>query len=152
MDVFGGKGKSVEVWGPTASVEVKAAALGSVVGDSWLLEGVTIGAKEIVDVRKCFEDVAYIYALGNDQGRCVIVLNFVVFIGQKDCGQGQGFEAVEAGLRAYAKGRISQSTSPQPISIGSFTRNGWLMGIDIGALDVEKSVCHSSATFLMELE
>lgn len=153
MEVFGSKGKSVEVWGPAASVEVRAPALGSVIGDSWLLEGVTISAKEIVDVRQCFEDVAYIYALGNDQGKCVIVLHFIVFIGQKDCGQGKGFEAVEAGMRAYAQNRISteEGRKRQIIGIGSFARQGWLVGIDISGLDPERSVCHAAATFIMEL-
>ena len=152
MDVFGGNGKGVEVWGPAASVEVKAEALGSIIGNSWILEGVNIGAKEIVDVRKCFEDVAYIYALGNDQSRCIIVLNLVVFIGEKDCKKTKGFNAVNEGLTAYYNGRISEKTSPMTIGIGSFVRTGWLIGIDISGLDVDRSLCHASATFLMELK
>ena len=86
MEVFsiGGASKPVKAWGPTASVGVQVPALEGIggKGSDWLLEGVQIGAKEIVDVRQCFNDVSYIYALGNDQGQCMISLSFIIFIGR----------------------------------------------------------------------
>ena len=149
MDIFSSNSKGVEVWGPIASVTVKAGALGNI--DSWILEGVTIGAKEIVDVRQCFSDVAYLYALGNDQSRCTIALSFAVFIGAKECQGGNNTKAIDDGLKAYASGRISKHTSPMQVGIGSFARNGWLVGLDIGNVDPIRGVAHAVASFIMEL-
>lgn len=155
MDVFsiGGKSKPVKVWGPIASVSVKAGGLASIGrnGSDWLLEGVQVGAKEIVDVRQCFNDVSYIYALGNDQGQCRMVLMFMVFVGTEDCSGDNNTDAIMEGIVEYKNGRISQNTSPVPVSIGNFSAKGWLVGIDIGNIDAEKGVCHGVATYIMQL-
>lgn len=154
MNIFsiGKDSRPVKVWGPTASVSVSISALGSIVGDDWVLEGVQIGAKEIVDVRQCFNDVSYIYALGNDQGNCSIVLSFVVFIGTKNCVGGDNMAAIELGLSKYKNSRISRNTTPTTISIGGFSTRGWLTGLSIGNLDAEKGICHAVSTFIMQLE
>jgi len=153
MRVFDSDGRETVIWGPTASVEVNVPAMGSVIWkDSWVLDGVTIGAKEIVDVRQCFGDVAYIYALGNDQGKCLISLSFVIFLGKKNCTEGTPFESIDDGLSAYAGNRISIRTGAQPITIGGFSRNAWLIGIDIGNTEAGKSISHGNVSFMMELE
>lgn len=155
MDVFsiGGRSKPVKVWGPIASVSVKAGGLGSIGGNGsdWLLEGVQVGAKEIVDVRQCFNDVSYIYALGNNQSSCVMSLSFMVFIGTKNCFGDNNTDAIMEGIREYKNSRISQNTSPVVVSIGNFSKKGWLIGIDIGAMDPGKAVCHGVATYMMQL-
>lgn len=153
MDVFtiGGKTKPVKVWGPTASVNIEVPALGSVVGNSWVLEGMQVGAKEIVDIRQCFNDVSYIYALGNDQSRCSITLSFVVFIGTEDCKGNNNMSAIKAGLEAYKNSRISKTPTVTHLGIGGFATKGWLIGIDIGQLDAERGLCHGVATFIMQL-
>lgn len=152
MDVFsiGGRSKPVKVWGPIASVYVKAGGLGYI-GSDWLLEGVQVGAKEIVDVRQCFNDVSYIYALGNDQGQCRLVLMFIVFIGTKGCSFENNTSAITNGIVKYKEGRISQNTSPVTVSVGDFSAKGWLVGIDIGSVDADKGVCHGVATYIMQL-
>lgn len=154
MDVFsiGGESKPVKVWGPTASVQPKIHALGELVGDDWLVEGVQVGAKEIVDVRQCFNDVSYIYALGNDQSRCSLSVQFIVFVGTKDCKGKENMEAISNGIVQYKNRRISQAPTPGPIGIGGFSVMGWLIGIDIGSMDAGKGVCHGVATFIMQLE
>lgn len=153
MDVFsiGGTSKPVKIWGPTASVRPKIHALGALVGDDWLVEGVQIGAKEIVDVRQCFNDVSYIYALGNDQGRCSLSVQFVVFVGTKFCSFTDNMGAISRGIVQYKNRRISQAPTPGTIVIGGFSAMGWLIGIDIGSMDAEKGVCHGVATFMMQL-
>jgi hypothetical protein len=154
MKVFSisGDSRATEMWGPTASVSVRIAALDAVVGGSWLLEGVNIGAKEIVDVRQCFNDVAYIYALGNDQRQCSITLQFVVFIGTRYCRGKSNTKAIQSGLNSYKTNRVSQKTAPQPITIGSFSTKGWLIACDIGQFDPVRGLCHAVATFIMQLE
>lgn len=155
MDVFsiGGKGKSVKIWGPIASVSVKAGGLGSIgrKGSDWLLEGVQVGAKEIVDVRQCFNDVSYIYALGNNQNSCIMSLSFLVFIGTENCSGDNNTDAIMKGIEEYKNNRISQNTSPVTVSIGNFSKKGWLMEIGIGAVDAGKAVCHGVATYMMQL-
>ena len=152
MKVFSSDSGSIEVWGPTASVDVKASALGGVVDDSWILVNFAIGAREIVDIRQCFDDVSYIYALGNNQAQCAITLTFAVFIGKKSCKGTNNTAAIEKGLSAYVNSRISKKTSPSSITIGNFSRMGWLTGIDIGNLDANKGVCYGTAHFIMELK
>lgn len=154
MKIFqiNGDKRVTEMWGATASVEVKVDALGSIVGESWLLESVQVGAREIVDVRQCFNDVSYIYALGNDQSRCSIVLQFVVFVGTKFCKGTSNTKAIKDGLDKYKTNRISQKTAPMPITIGSFSTQGWLISCDIGQVDPSKGTCRGVLTFIMQLE
>lgn len=153
MTVFSSKdSRSLEVWGPTSSVNINVPALSSVVDDTWLLVDMSIGAAEIVDIRQCFDDVSYIYALGNDQSKCSIVLKFVIFIGRKKCRGGNYTNSIVRGLNSYASNRISQKTSPSTITIGTFSRMGWLRAIEIGGVDPAKGICYGTATFIMELK
>jgi hypothetical protein len=154
MKVFSisGDSRATEMWGPTASVSVRVAALDAVVGSSWLLEGVNLSAKEIVDVRQCFNDVAYIYALGNDQRQCSINLQFVVFIGTRHCRGESNTKAIQSGLNSYKINRVSRNTVPLPITIGSFSTKGWLIACNIGQFDPARGLCHAVATFIMQLE
>ena len=152
MKVFSSDSRGVEAWGPTASVDVKVDALGGVVDNSWILVNFAVGAREIVDVRQCFDDMSFIYALGNNQSNCQISLTFAILIGTKFCKGNNNTAAIEAGLSAYVSNRISQKTSAGKISIGNFSRMGWLTGIDIGNADVNKGVCYGTVHFLMELK
>lgn len=154
MKIFqiSGDDRAVEMWGPTASVAVKVDALGSSVGDDWLLEGAQIGAKEIVDVRQCFNDVSYIYALGNDQGQCSIILQFVVFVGTRFCRGQHNTKAIQTGLKQYVANRISQHTAALNITIGNFSTKGWLTAINIGQFDATRGLCRGTVSFIMQLE
>ena len=154
MKIFqiSGDSRATEMWGPTAAVVVKVDALGGSVDDDWLLAGAQIGAKEIVDVRQCFNDVSYIYALGNDQNQCLITLQFLIFIGTKFCRGQHNTRAIRTGLKQYVANRISQKTSAQNITIGNFSAKGWLKGIDIGQFDASRGVCSGTLSFIMQLE
>lgn len=154
MKIFqiSGDNRATEMWGPTAGVVVKVDALGSSVDADWLLSNARVGAKEIVDVRQCFNDVSYIYALGNDQGQCAIVLNFVIFIGTKSCRGQHNTKAIADGLKKYVSNRISQKTSAQNITIGNFSTKGWLTSIDIGQFDASRGTCGGTLSFIMQLE
>lgn len=152
MDIFGSSGKSVVAWGPAASTTVEVSSLEGVVNDSWVLSGVNIGAKEIVDIRQCFNDISYIYALGNDQGKCVFLLTFIVFLGRKNCtGGDDNFQAIKQGIDAYKSNRISQNTEPKTVTIGTFSCQGWLTGIDIGQTDPSTDTCQGVLSFIMQL-
>lgn len=146
--------KSVRINGPMTKVTVNVPALKSVVGSkstsTWMLMDMHYGAREIVDVRQCFNDVSFIYALGNKQEACVISLKFAVFLGS--CGGGDGTKNIKLGLESYIGGRISNNTKPQTITIGGFSCYGWLTGIDIGQVDIERSVCYATAHFILELK
>ena len=152
MDVFtiSGANKPVKTWGPTASVKVKLSVLDGLVNDTWLLEGLYIGAKEIVDIRQCFNDVSYIYALGNDQSSCLITLNFLVFIGTRGCRGTSNLSVITD--NNYRADRISQHTTPHTLGIGGFAIKGWLKEINIGQLDPERGVCHGTVGFIMQME
>lgn len=154
MRVFGSSSKnSTTVWGPTASVAVKVPALGfNSKQDDWILAGISVGAKEIVDVRQCFNDVSYIYALGNDQGRCMLSISLLVFLGSKNCKGKDNTGRMDKSLKAYVKNRVSKHTAANTITIGSFSRKGWLIGADIGQFDMNKATCLVTGTFIMQLE
>ena len=152
MKVFGSDSGKIKIYGPTASVRVNVKALGGVVGDSWLLTDFHVGAKEIVDVRQCFNDVSYIYALGNNQAKCEISLTFAIFIGRSNCeGENNNTSAIDDGIGAYIENRISNSTETSQITIGDFSSYGWLIGFDIGQLDAVKGICYASVQFIMKL-
>lgn len=155
--IFSGEGdiSTLEVWGPTATVNVIIDALGGIVKEDWLLVNLSAGAREIVDVRQCFNDVSVIYALGNNQGQCVMSLTFAIFVGRKNCtgsGPNSNTVALAKGFQQYASNRISKKPQRSSITIGSFSRFGWLTGIDIGNLDAEKGICYGTVHFIMELE
>jgi len=152
MLIFSSDSRGVDVWGPTASVDVKCDALGDIVDDTWVLTNLSIGAKEIIDVRQCFDDLSFIYALGNNQASCHITLVFAVLVGKKNCNSLGAMSAVDEGLDEYVKNRISQNLSGGVISIGKFSRRAWLIGIDIGNVDTAKGVCYGTLTFNMELK
>ena len=153
MKVFSADTDSIEVWGPTASVDVSISALGSIVNNTWLLVNLSAGAREIVDVRQCFNDVSVIYALGNNQGQCIMTLTFAIFIGQKNCisVKNSNTVALAKGFEKYASKRISKNPQRSSITIGSFSRYGWLTGVDVGNLDAEKGICYGTVHFIMEL-
>lgn len=152
MKVFSSYSRGVEAWGPTASVDVKVDALGGVVETSWILVNFSVGAREIVDVRQCFNDMSFIYALGNNQSACQISLTFAILIGRRNCFLTNNTSAIGSGMSSYVRNRISQRISAGKISIGNFSRMGWLTGIDIGNLDADKGVCYGTVHFLMELK
>lgn len=154
MKIFSSDSRAIEAWGPTASVIVHVEALGSVVDKSWVLVNFSIGAREITDIRQCFDDVSYIYALGNNQAQCAMSLTFAIFIGRKNCKESNNISAIEDGLSAYIDRRIStdEGQKPSKVSIGGFSRMGWLTGIDIGNLDVSKGVCYGTVNFIIELK
>ena len=139
MTVFSKDSRGVEAWGPTASVAVQIGALGNIVDNSWVLVNLSIGVKEIVDVRQCFNDVSFIYALGNDQNNCKMSLTFAILIGTRRCRGSNNMAAISAGLRKYITNRISQQNKPNTIAIANFAGKGWLTGIDIGQVDA--SIC-----------
>ena len=153
MKVFSAYTDSIEVWGPTASVDVVIEVLEDIVNNDWLLVNLSAGAREIVDVRQCFNDVSVIYALGNNQGQCVMTLTFAIFIGQKNCisVENSNTVALAKGFEKYASKRISKNPQRSSITIGSFSRYGWLTGVDIGNLDAEKGICYGTVHFIMEL-
>lgn len=151
MKVFSSDTKSVEVWGPTASVDVKISAMSGVINNTWLLTNLNFGAREIVDVRQCFNDVSVIYALGNNQGQCQMTLTFVILIGRKNCKGVSNTSALHNGVRQYVQNRISQKTTPSTIAIGSFAGSGWLTGIDIGNVDAEKGICYGTVHFIVQI-
>lgn len=152
MNIFGPTASTNITWGPNVSADVSIAALGGIVNDSWFLVNLHAGAKEIVDVRQCFNDVSFIYALGNNQSQCAISLTFVVFLGGKNCKDEDGTANIQAGFQQYVKSRISQQTSAKEIGVGKFVRKGWLTGIEVGQVDMKKSVCYATVHFLMELK
>jgi len=152
MQVFSKDSRGVEAWGPTASVNVKADALGGIVDNTWILVNFALGAREIVDIRQCFDDVSFLYALGNNQSSCQISLTFAILIGKKWCKGDNNTSAIEEGLDAYVKSRVSQRKDAGKIQIGKFSRMGYLIGIDIGNADPMRGVCYGTVHFNMELE
>lgn len=152
MRVFSKDSRGTEIWGPTASVDVRIDALSSVVGNSWLLVDLAIGAKEIVDIRQCFSDVSYIYALGNNQAESAMTLKFVVLVGRKDCKGKDNFSAISDGFAEYADNRVSMQLDPMAITIGKFSRMGWMTSLNVGALDASKGICYGTAEFIVELK
>lgn len=156
MKIFSSDSRSIEVWGPTASVDVSVPALGSVIDNTWILVNFSVGAREITDIRQCFNDVSYIYALGNNQAQCLISLTFAILIGSQNCKDSENGNtaAIKNGLSGYIENRISteEGQKPSMITIGAFSRMGWLTGIDIGNLDASKGVCYGTVNFIMELK
>ena len=151
MQIFSSNSKGIVTWGPTASVNVSIGALGSIVDDTWILVGLSMGMKEITDVRQCFDDVSYIYALGNDQGNCVMELSFAVFIGRRECQGGDNTSAMNDGIAAYLKSRISKNPEGSTITIGGLSGKGWLTGLNMGGLDPERGICRGTVQFIIEL-
>ena len=154
MRIFSVDSRAIEVWGPTTSVGVKIPSLGGIINNSWVLVNLSIGAREIVDIRQCFNDVSVIYALGNDQKQCRASLTFAIFVGRRACiGASNNFVAIQHGIDAYKNSRISTDVgmNSSTITIGDFSFMGWLDGIGVGNLDPEKGICYGTVNFIMEL-
>ena len=130
---------------------MKVAALGNVVDDTWILVNFSLGAREIVDVRQCFNEVAFIFALGHNQSECRMSMTFAVMIGRRRCKGQNNTAALHAGLRQYVLNRISKKTDAQTIAIGNFAGSGWLTGINIGNVDADKGICYATVDFLIRI-
>jgi len=153
MTVFSSNSDKVDAWGPIASVDVKISAMGAVIDYSWILVGISIGARDIVDVRQCFNEMSYIYALGNDQSSCKMSLTFAIFIGRHLCKGGENnIGAIGRGLDNYSMSRISKKITPTTVTIGDFSRMGWITGISIGNTDAGRGICYGTIDFIMELK
>ena len=151
MDIFFQDSRATKIWGPTASTTVEVEALNDVVNDKWVLAGMTMGAKEIVDVRQCFNDTSFIYAFGNDQSSCQMSLLFMIYIGKCKKEDMSQMENVVKGYEQYKKTRISENPIATEITIGNFSRYGWLTGLNIGQVDPMRGTCRGTASFLVEL-
>lgn len=151
MKVFSSDSRAVEMWGPSASTKVKVSALGSVIENTWMLKSFRIGMREITDIRQCFNDVSYIYALGLDQGSCRMTLEFVIFIGKKNCQGGDHTSTLDSGVGDFVSNRISKNTAATNITIGSFSGSGWLVGLTIGDVDASKGLCYGTAEFIVQI-
>lgn len=160
MDVFSSSSsRSLVLWGPTAGVTVIFRGFDVGIDDSWILTNMSVGAREIVDIRQCFNDVSFIYALGNKQESCEMSLTFAVFIGKKSPGckstPKDNTKAIAAGMGSYKKIRIYEaakgSKTPTEVTIGDFTRKGWITGIDINNMDAYRGICYGTVYFNMEL-
>lgn len=151
MRIFSNSARGIVAWGPMASVSVSVGVLGGLVDDDWVLTNFRINAKEITDIRQCFDDTSYIYALGNDQVQCTMSLTFAIFLGKKNCNLGNNTKAINSGLSKYESNRISKKTTATTISIGGFSRTGWLVGIEIGNANPKDGVCYGTLHFIIEL-
>lgn len=152
MQIFRSGIVGFKAYGPTASVNVNIGGFGGLIGDSWFLTDFRIGAREITDVRQCFNDVSVIYALGNNQSQCAISLTFAVMFGPENCNEvGSNLDDIKTAVTTYKGNRISKNKSSQSITIGGFSTKGWLTGFDIGQVDASKGVCYATVHFLMEL-
>lgn len=154
MEVFSSKEdtRSIDVWGPTVGVTVEIQPLSDILDDTWMLYNLSVGAREITDIRQCFNDVSFIYALGNNQTNCSMTLEFMVFVGRKSCKGDDHTNAIGDGLDAYTNYRISAHTDPTQITIGSFSRWGWITGIDIGGVDPKRGICRGRIYLNIQLQ
>lgn len=144
--------KQIHVWGPTATVETRIEALSNIEdSDNWALVGMQAGATEIVDVRQCFNDEAYLYAMGNDLGQCRITLLFAVFLSGPECDEKESLKALKDGIDDYVDNRISKRPKRTSITIGELALYGWLSGLNVGSMDPERGVCSVAVTFIWEL-
>ena len=150
MDVFSSNGSGVVAWGPVASVNVKLSALQDLIDDSWILVNFEFGAKEITDVRQCFNEVSYIYALGNDQNQSRMTMTFAIFIGAKECKGDNNMTAIGSGVTEYLDKRISKKQKSS-IAIGSFSGSGWVTGLSIGNVDAKRGLCYGTVDLIVDL-
>lgn len=152
MTVFS-KESEVQAWGPTASVDVKMSAFGGGLDKASFLVNLSVGAREIADIRQCFNEMTYIYALGNDQSSCKMALTFAVFIGRENCkGNGNNTKIIGDWLDEYEEDRISKKTDPVAVTIGDFSRMCWVEGISIGNVDALRGICYVTISLIMELK
>lgn len=144
----------VVAWGPTATVRVRIPALEGLINDSWMLTSLSLNAQDIVDIRQCFNDVSYIYALGNDQQRCALSLYFVILLGRRNCRptSTDNFGAISEGLKKFVTTRISNNTAPMALTIGNFSCKGWLTGESVDRVDPDTGIGMGSLHFIMQLE
>lgn len=138
-----------------ASTVVRVEALGGtdLIGDAWFLSGFRINAEEIVDVMQCFNDEAYIYAMGNDVNRCRLTMTFVVMTGKR-CGKAsksEGIDVVQKGIKKYGKGRISRSMTAGTVSIGNMSKSGWIVGIEVSGRDLRAGICTATVEFILNM-
>ena len=143
--------KSVHVWGPISSLKVTIDSFPPVESDEWALVGMETAANEVVDIRRCFNDETYLYALGNDQGRCRFSLSFVVFLAGEECDESKAFNALQKGIDDYAANRISKRTKESTATIGGLSLYGWLDGMTVGNMDADRGICYASVNFIMKL-
>lgn len=155
MDVFSKDTTPIRIFGPTAGVHVSISGFGEVVGKGkpWMLVDMRVGASEIVDVRQCFGDVSFLYALGNNQSRCAISLTFAILIGRECLKGNHNTKTIKDGLDAYVANRISAQggQTARNITIGNFSVDGWLTGVEIGQVDASKGICYGTVNFIMRL-
>lgn len=150
MDVFSSNGSGVVAWGPVASVNVKLSALQDLIDDSWILISFEFEAKEMTDVRQCFNEVSYIYALGNDQSQSRMTMTFAIFIGAKECKGDNNMTAIGSGFSNYLDNRISKKQKTS-IAIGSFSGSGWVTGLSIGNVDARRGLCYGTVDMIVDL-
>ena len=141
--IFGADGKSnVQVWGPLVGAEVKMDGIGGLDGEGCALIGFRINAQEIVDIRKCFNDELYLYALGNDDSRGAIELIFLVHLQGGKCDGQSSANPVKAAYESYcSSGRVSKKKGTVSVTVVGINLTGWVSGFYAGDVDPTTGTC-----------
>lgn len=153
MYVFGYTANSgVKVFGPLPLVTVEVDGFQSLTDDNWALVDMQINHQEILDVRQCFNNTAFLFSLGNDLSHGTIDLTFMVFLSAEGCKSDEVFLSLSNGIETYKALRVSQSQSTLQMTIGNLSMFGWLKGMRAYGFDPSRGVCYVSISFLAKME
>lgn len=150
--VFKSSKAAVRVFGPLATESVHISGIDVWNDDRWALIGASYNYREILDVRQCFNDTAFLFALGNNLSAGRMELSFLVFLSEPGCSPGGEFKAIKDAIESYRSERVSNKLSHIEVTIGSCTVSGWLDSMAAGNFDADRGVCVVSFSFLARLD
>lgn len=109
---------------------------------------------EIVDIKRCFNEITHIFSYGRNAAQSVLEISFLVFLndgcgGKKDKGE---WLTLKKAQELYEKNRIYKKLQPIPITIDDFSTAGFLIHMSISQVDPVIKAAVLTFQFILDME
>jgi hypothetical protein len=110
--------------------------------------------RELVDVRRCFDETTHIFAFGRNPAQCVLQVSVLMFLynGCTEAAATKNWARLDDIRKAYAKQRVYKSTKALEVTIDGFTCNGFLIDMSIDNVNPSDKTSVVTFTFLLDQE
>ena len=109
--------------------------------------------RELVDIRRCFDETTHIFAFGRNPAQCILQVSILMFL-YNGCPETATSWATPDELRkSYSKNRIYKKTdAPIAITVDDFTNSGFLIDMSIDNVNPSDKTCVVTYTVLLDQE
>ena len=120
--------------------------------DNALLLSFSANDQEIIDVRRCFEDITHIFAFGRNAQNCVLTVSILLVLYNGCPNSKAKWLKLDELRKKYAEKRIYKNTEPIKITLDDLSMSGFLIAMSAGDVNPVSKTAVVNFTFLLDQE